>query len=287
MLMEAGASNTAGLLDFPDEHRAADAKTRRVPLSESRNGSETSVGKALTLLDAFGGPRTVLGVSELAVRAGLPKSTAFRLLSVLLESGYVRRVGDRYSLTEHIFELGQRVSSCRPNGLRERALPFMTELYAETRETVHLGVLRGTEVLYLEKIFGHHAAPCTTSVGTRRPAYCTALGKAILAFSDSVAQEAILESPMSRHTPYTLSQPGQLSISLQRVRENGFATDLQESHLGVVCLAAPLIDRATGRAVAALSISSTTARGDIRRYAARLSRSSETLSSLIQPSMAS
>ena len=242
-------------------------------------GSETSVGKALALLDAFDSSRAVLGVSELANRAHLPKSTAHRLLAVLVEHQYVQRVGDRYCLADRMFELGNQVSICRPNGLRERAIPFMAELYAETHETVHLAVLRGTDVLYLEKIFGHNTTQCGTTVGTRKPAYCTALGKAILAYADPETVQLNLAGKMQRHTPYTLTQPGRLQSSLVRIRDEGVATDFEEWHLGVTCLAAPLLDPATGRAMAAVSISSLSSRGDIRRFSPRLRRITEMLSS--------
>lgn len=255
-----------------------------LPIRSARHrNSDTSVGKALALLDVFAGPRAVLGVSELAERTGLPKSTAHRLLMVLLGHGYLRRRGDRFALADHVFELGQQTSFCRPNGLRELALPFMSELYAETRDTVHLAVLRGSEVLYLEKLFGHRAGPCPTKAGMRMPAYCTALGKAMLAYSDATTQESVMSIPIVRRTPYTISNPTQLSRSLQRVRSDGFATDLEESHVGITCLAVPLRDRA-GKVTAALSISSITPRGDIRRHAARLLRTGEEIASRLQPS---
>lgn len=247
--------------------------------ADGADGYETSVGKALNLLNAFDASRAVLGVSELASRARLPKSTAHRLLGVLVQHGYVQRVGDRYVLADRVFELGNQVRICRPNGLRERAVPFMTELFAQTRETVHLAVLRNTEVLYIEKVFGYAAVLSGTTVGTRRPAYCTALGKAILAFADAETVEANVFGSMRRHTAYTITQPGQLLSSLQRIRDEGVATDFEEWRLGLTCLAAPLTEPATGRPVGAMSISSATTRGDIRRFTARLLHATSELSS--------
>jgi len=143
---------------------------------------------------------------------------------------------------------------------------------------VHLAVLRGTEVLYLEKVFGHSTIPSGTTIGSRKPAYCTALGKAILAFSDADTVRAVLSVKMQRFTPYTLTRPDQLLARLQRVRAEGVAVDCEEWQLGVTCLAAPLLDPVTGRPVGALSISSATTRGDVRRLAPRLRRVAATLS---------
>ncbi|MFG1667696.1 IclR family transcriptional regulator [Streptomyces sp. Y7] len=246
--------------------------------SAESTGPLSSAGKVLALLDAFGVSRAVLGVSELATRAQLSKSTAHRLLGVLVERDYVQRIDDRYCLTDRMFVLGNQVRICRPNGLRERAVPFMTELFAETRETVHLAVLHGTEVLYLEKIFGHGAAPCSTTVGTRRPVHCTALGKALVAFADEATVHANLTTGLQRFTRYTLVYPKQLQAALARVHQEGVATDLEEYKLGVTCIAAPVREPATGQAVAALSISSVTSRGDVRRHKSRIIRAAEALS---------
>jgi DNA-binding IclR family transcriptional regulator len=219
--------------------------------------SETSAGKALALLDVFAGPSKLLGVTDLAARANIAKSTAQRLLPVLVDGGYLRRVGDRYCLAEHMFEIGNQVRPCRPGGIRERAMPFLAELFAQTRQTVHLAVLSGTDVLYLEKLFGHDAPRCSTAVGGRRPAHVTALGKAMLAFSDDLTVAATLDVPLRRYTPRTLTTPAQVRRSIEHVAHDGLATDHEESQTGVSCVAAPVLDPRTGRAVAAVSVCST------------------------------
>lgn len=239
----------------------------------------SSVEKTLALLDAFQSPQALLGITELAVRTGLPKSTTHRLISVLIERGFVGRFKNRYCLTDHVFELGNRASICRPKGLRERAVPFMTELHAEVQETIHLAVLRGTDVLYLEKIFGHGAPPSPTAVGMRRPAHATALGKALLAHSSPDLFDAMVNARLERYTRYTKTQPGMLHASLQAVRADGLATDFEESALGITCIAAPIFDSHTGAAIAAMSISASSARGDVRRLAPRLLRATRALSS--------
>jgi DNA-binding IclR family transcriptional regulator len=245
---------------------------------------DTSAGKALALLDAFSGPLSVLGVTALAARADIPKSTAHRLLNVLVSSGYVRRVGDRYCLTERMFEIGNQVRVCRPNGIREIAMPYLAELFAQTRQTVHLAVLSGTDVLYLNKVFGYESPRCPTLVGSRRPAYATALGKALLAFSDPKAVEANLNIHFTRFTPYTLATASQLQRCLEQVNVDGMATDHEEMLRGVSCIAAPILDSRSGSAIAAVSICSVGSLAE-KRYSRALLRATTELSRLRIPEL--
>lgn len=240
-------------------------------------GEDTSAGKALALLDAFSGRLGVVGVTALAEAAEVTKPTAHRLLKALVAAGYVRRVGDRYCLSEHVFEMGNRVRSCRASGIREVAGPYLGELFAETRQTVQLAVLSGTDVLYLDKVAGHDAAPCQTSVGARRPAYATGLGKALLAFADEETIHENLRAPFRRFTPHTLT-----AVPFQRcldgVRQDGFATDHEELRRGVNCVAAPVLDPRTGRAIAAISVCSVSSSAE-QRYLRTLQRVTGELSS--------
>ncbi|MFC5994350.1 IclR family transcriptional regulator [Pseudonocardia hispaniensis] len=235
-----------------------------------------AASRTLALLSAFDGSRSVFGVSELASRASMPKSTAHRLLGVLIDHGYVKRDGNRYRLGEHVFELGSR--ALRPRGLREQAVPFMAELHHATLETVHLAILHDREVLYLEKVFGHRAPPCPTTVGGRNPAHCTALGKAILSRSAPETVEHVVAHGLARRTPHTTTHPDLLRRNLSLARDEGVAVDLEECRMGLACVAAPIVDRRTGEALAALSISAPIARFDKRRLAARLGKVADVLS---------
>jgi DNA-binding IclR family transcriptional regulator len=186
-------------------------------------------------------------------------------------------VGDRYCLGEHVFEMGNQVRTCRPSGIRELATPYLGELFAETRQTVQLAVLSGTDVLYLDKVAGRDAARCPTSIGARRPAYATGLGKALLAFSDAETVQENLRVPFRRFTPNTLA-PAQLVGCLERVQQEGAATDHEELRRGVNCVAAPVIDPRTGRAIAAISVCSVSSSAE-RRYHRALRRITDELSS--------
>lgn len=246
--------------------------------AEDGSSSRSASGRALSLLDAFAGPRSVLGVSELAVRAGIPKSTAHRLLAILIMSGYVRRVGDRYCVAEHAFAMGNTLWACRPGGLRERATPFMIELSHQTQSTVHLAILDGDSVLYLEKLFVHNSTPCPTSVGSRRPVHCTALGKAMLAHSPERRTTEFLATGMRRFTPNTRVRGDALAKDLDRARRDHVATECEEYKLGLACVAAPILDRQTGLAVGAMSVSTTLDRVRLDRFATHVLRATEPLS---------
>ena len=246
--------------------------------------TDTSAGKALALLDAFNISRAVLGVSELAELAHLPKSTAHRLLNVLVDSGYLQRVADQYSLSDRMFELGNHTRLGRPYGLRDRAMPFMAELFAQTRQTLHLAVLVDTDVLYVEKLFGHESLRRGTAVGRRRPAYATALGKAMLAFADQQPAEWSQRIRYRRYTAHTITSPDLMNRSLARVHDEGFATDSEESMLGVACLAVPILNRSNDRAIAALSLSTSVNNTSARRYRQALTKAAEQLSVQLDPS---
>jgi DNA-binding IclR family transcriptional regulator len=220
----------------------------------------TSVGKALALLDALGSGAPSLGVSELARRADLPKSTAFRLLACLDDAGYVDRIGTEYCLGRRLFELGNQIAYCRPSGLRDVALPYLSELYERAHHIVHLAVLDGVDVLYLEKLFGHNPTRSPSHVGRRVPAACCGLGKAMLAFSSPQAVMNVITKGLERRTPYTVANAKLFREELARIREEGVAYDREEAALGLTCIAAPILKG--DRAVAAVSVSGPTSRFD-------------------------
>ena len=206
-----------------------------------QEGLGTSVGKALAVLDAFRRGGVLLGVSQVAERANIAKSTAHRLLAVLVERGYVERVDARYRLGRAAFELGNMVAECRPRNLRSVAIPYMTDLHRRFDTTVHLAVLDRMDVLYVEKIYGHRAVEVPSQIGGRVPALCTALGKVMLAFSDDDTQSRALSVPVPRLTVKTMTNPKILHNLMARARQAGVAYDNEGSSLGVLCVAAPIL----------------------------------------------
>jgi IclR family transcriptional regulator, KDG regulon repressor len=220
----------------------------------------TSVAKALAVIEVFvSGPPT-LGVTEVSRRAGIQKSTTFRLLSILVDNQVIERRGDRYILGKKLFEFGHKVMFCRPRGLRDVALPHMVELYRATGSTVQLAILDGTEVLYIEKLYGYDPVPSPSQVGERLPASVTALGKAMVAFSEPRFQEDIAQHHLVRFTPHSAVKPELFMEEMSGIRVAGYAIDREESKLGLVCIAAPIL--VDGRATAAVSLSQPSAKGN-------------------------
>ncbi|GHH34743.1 IclR family transcriptional regulator [Lentzea cavernae] len=232
----------------------------------SAGKGDTSVGKGLCVLDALATSRAPLGVSEIAHRTGMAKSTIHRLLVTMISHGYVAKVEDRYSLADRVFEVGNRVQVGEVENLRESAAPYLAELFALTRQTVHLGVLSGSDVLYVDKVAGTNSPRVTTRVGGRRPAYATGLGKALLAFASPPVVKQTLAGSFKRFTAYTVADAQRMTQSLVRVRETGLATDYEESFLGVACLAAPVWNADTTRAVASISLSCSVSGRSPSRY---------------------
>lgn len=240
---------------------------RRDPAGES---SQTAVDKAIGLLHFLGGHQGAIGVSELARRTGLTKSTAFRLLGILERNGMVDRLGSDYQLSRQVYDLGAQVHAPRQAWLADILTPFVAELYELAHETVHLAVLHGPDVIYLAKLHGHRAAPAPSKVGAPVPAHCTAVGKAMLAYSPQ-AVDAVVGARLARLTPNTITDAARLYRELGRIRANGIAFDYEEAAPGLNCVATPVMGRGD-RPVAALSIAGRTRHFDPRRYADRLRR---------------
>jgi DNA-binding IclR family transcriptional regulator len=229
----------------------------------------------LALLTVFASGTPTLGVSELARQVNLPKSTAFRVLSTLERSGFVERRGSGYCIGARLFELGNLAWPCRPRSLRDVALPYMVELLEATHQTVHLAVLDGSDVLYIEKLFEHGNVTSPSHVGGRVPARYSAIGKAILAFAGEEAIDTVLSEPLERRTPYTTVVPRLFRDELEEVRSAGVAFDHEEIRLGLSCVGAPVLRH--GETVAGLSVAGPSGRFDPERVADRVKRAAEAI----------
>jgi IclR family transcriptional regulator, acetate operon repressor len=223
----------------------------RAPVRSESDGM-TVLTRAFEVLAIFGpdeaGPLSLTGIAR---KAGLPKTTAHRLLGALVAVGAVERSGGGYRLGTLLFELGERVP--QKSDLREAALPFLQDLYEATHETVHLAVLDHLEVLYVERIRGHRQQPRLASrVGGRLAAHATGVGKALLAFTPEAAEEVLRQGPLEARTPYTITQPRLLAEEMARIRSKHLAVDREENAIGVHCVATPVL--VSGRAVAAISV---------------------------------
>ena len=235
------------------------------------------VDRAFSLLEAWDHRGQSLGVSELARRTGLPKSTGHRLLGILEAAGLVQRLADGYRIGDRLHGISGLLRADYPPDLREVSLPFLQDLYELTHETIHLGVLVGVDVHCVEKIFGHRRSPVRSQVGGILPAHSTALGKALLGHLPADARRAVLTSPLHAYTAATLTQPARLASELLAVRRSGVAFDRQETHPRACCVAAPVVD-ARGQAVAALSVSGPSDRFDPAAVAERVRRAARAAS---------
>jgi DNA-binding IclR family transcriptional regulator len=221
--------------------------------SRPDSDSVSSVAKALSLLEVMSRTegRTV-GISELAAAAELPKSTTHRLLKALEGRGFIGRAGTRYRMGERFIELGSAVWRFEYDALRECSVSTLEWLFERTGGTVHLGVLVGTQVLYVEKITGRGGCAIPSRVGARMPATCTGLGKAMLAHSSDDVIEAVLRAPLPRRTASSIAQGRGLEQELARIRETGVAFDREEARAGVFCVGAAV--RSAGWPIAGISV---------------------------------
>ncbi|QPK79121.1 IclR family transcriptional regulator [Corynebacterium lizhenjunii] len=213
-----------------------------------------AIDKAFDLLNAFGSDgSTGVGVSELARRANLSKSTAFRLLATLVANGAVEKAGDLYRIGPLFFNLTRTENDVDHSDIREILTPFLSSIFERTRQTCHLGYVVGTDVFYANKLFSLRSVQAPSRIGGRVPAFCTGVGKAIIAWDEGKI-DAVIAAGLPQWTPYTITDPDDLRAVLATVREDGVAYDRQEISLGLNCVAAPIFDHGHVP-VAAISVS--------------------------------
>ncbi len=209
--------------------------------------------KGLRALETIAQAPGPVGATELAKSLNMTKSNAHRVLKTLEAAGYLRRIDSsgRYGLSFRLWELGQRAIA--GVSVKVEAQDSMAWLAAQTHETIHLSVLDGEDVIYLDKIESSEPVRAYTTVGGRAPAYAVATGKALLAWQGAKVIDAVAAG-LKRHTPTTLADPILLGLELARIREQGFAVNLGEWRESVGGIAAP-IRSADGRVDAAIGIS--------------------------------
>ncbi|MFB7992058.1 IclR family transcriptional regulator [Streptomyces sp. NPDC056002] len=201
------------------------------------------LGKAQLLLAAFESGAVRLRLSELSRRSGVPKASAYRLAQELAQWGLLDRHEETYQLGMRLFQLGQRVPASAV--LRSVARPLLTDLFARTRATIHLAVLDGTHVLFLEKIAGEASVHTHSHVGGRLPASCTATGKLLLALAPDGQQNAALlahGAGLPGLTDRSVRSEDTLKRQLIAVQRQRFAHEVGEVRAGYASLAVPVPD---------------------------------------------
>jgi DNA-binding IclR family transcriptional regulator len=213
-----------------------------------------SLDRAVAVLEMLSGSEVPLSLADICHQMQIHKSTAHRSLMVLERSTLIERTHDnRFRLGLKLYELGNR--AVEQTDLRARIRPFFRRLSTQIRETVHLGVLLKTSVVYLDKAEPNRRVCMSSKTGSSNPVYCTSLGKAMLAYLPTEATEEIISSVrFIRYTEKTIGSREELLKSLERVRRRGYAVDDEEIEMGVRCVGAPVFDE-NHMPIAAVSIS--------------------------------
>jgi DNA-binding IclR family transcriptional regulator len=249
---------------MPKEKAKPVAAQERKPEPQRDRASDPyqlqSLDRAVAVLELLGESDGPLGLADVCERMELHNSTAHRALMVLERTGLIERTPEnRFRLGLKLYELGSR--AIEQIDLRARVQPWFRKLSAQVGETVHLGVMQKTSIVYLDKVDPINRRVWLASrVGASNPVHCTAMGKAILAFlPPDAAADIIARIHFTRFTPRTLVTPEALQRSLDRVRRRGYAIDDEEVECGVRCVGAPILNE-SGRPVAAVSVSGPSSR---------------------------
>lgn len=241
--------------------RSADPRSAGESTPPSRNSS-ASLRKALLLLRVVARHGTNgpwLTLAELSELAGVNKSTSLRLVAPLIEENLLERDAEtgRFRLGYGCLHLGQ--AYLREIDLRTVARPELRQLSRATQLTCHLVVRSGTNVVYVDKVENESTVRMASRIGASVPAYCTAVGKAILAHSSEDVVGAVLAEPLVAVTDRTITEPDALRRELRTIRRRGYAIDDRENEPEVRCVSAPIFG-VDERVVGALSVSALASR---------------------------
>jgi IclR family transcriptional regulator, pca regulon regulatory protein len=217
-----------------------------------------SLERGLAILSAFGSDRSTIGVSELGRELGLSRSTTHRYIATLTSLGYLQQDAEtrRYRLGPRVLDLG--FAAINSMDIREISVPHLQRLSDATGFTVNMAVLAGPDVVYIERCrtsrSGQREIDLNLHVGSRLPAYCTSMGKALLAFVREEELDRILEQvELVPRGPNTITDGKALRLELERIRATGLAVNDEELAYGLRSIAAPIHSR-SGEVVAALNL---------------------------------
>ena len=221
-----------------------------------------SFARGLQVIRCFSAQAPEQTLTEVASRAGLSRAGARRILLTLQTLGYVSSDARLFRLTPRILDLGFAYLSSMP--IWNLAEPAMQALTARVGESCSAAVLEGTDIVYVLRVPTHKILSIGLGVGSRLPAYCTSMGRVLLAGLDDDAVVNLLQTnPARALTRHTVTDPQELLVKVRQARRQGWCLVNQELEEGLISLAAPLTER-SGRTVAALNIS-----GQANRTSAR------------------
>ena len=223
------------------DREVSDGNGQAVSKPEGRlPASRSTTGDLLALMEALAGVDRI-GVTQLSRQMGVPVATAYRMLRVLQRSGFVEQLSQskEYRLTLKLFELGCQVAS--RTTMRDVAAVEIERLAQQTGTATNVGVLLDNYVLYLVKVETDDLITLNLRPGSRAPATCTAMGKAMLAVETRPLRSIVGDGPYIAKTEHSITSHEALSAELEAVRRQGYAVDRQELSLGLWCVAAPIL----------------------------------------------
>lgn len=209
--------------------------------------------KSVAILNIIGESKEPLGLAEISKLADMPKTTTRRILTTLVNFNFLEfDESQRYKLGLQILKLG--TSMLNSSKLKDCVHDYAKVLRDKTNFTVFVGVLNGFEIIYIDKVAA--SITMTADVGYRAPAHCTAIGQVLLAHvAEETLDRLLLVNELVKKTEQTITDINQLKSRLRQVREQGYAIDEREHKNEIRCIASPIKDH-TGKAVAAISVSS-------------------------------
>lgn len=225
-----------------------------------RDHEDGTVGKALAVLDqvaSFGHP---VKFSDILAQSSYPKPTLYRFVQTLTNQGMLAFDPDRQTYAPGVRLVRLAHAAWAQSTLAPVARPHLDALSAQVGETVHLAQLDNAQVLYLDKRNARKPVQMYSQTGKVGPAYCTGVGKVMLAYTPPPQlDQLIAQQSFHGFTPTTLTTPDDLRAELQAILARGYGFDREEHEPGIICLAVPILTE-KGRALGALSVTSTTAR---------------------------
>jgi DNA-binding IclR family transcriptional regulator len=225
-----------------------------------KTGRVQAIDRAVQILQCFSEKRPELKLIEISDELGLNKSTVHGIISTLKYHGLIEQDNEtqKYRLGVYLMQLGDVVS--RSIDVVGIARPFITDICNQVEETVHLATLDNMEVVYIDKIESTQSMRIFSARGARNPAYCTGVGKAMLAYLDEHTLDKLLQSSeLIAVTPKTITNKPELMLEFVKIREDGYSFDNEENAIGLTCVAAPVFDH-TGNVKYGVSVSGPTAR---------------------------
>ncbi len=214
-----------------------------------------TIDRTLDIIELLATAKEGLGVTEIGQNIGLHKSTVYRLLTALSDRGYIEK-----DLKNSTYKIGLKFIEIsglflKKLELKTEALPYMRKLAEIIGQPVHLAILEGTDVIYIEKVELVNSIRMYSQIGRRVPAHCSAIGKILLAGLDSRSLPEVLKNmKYEQFTPNTLVSKDDLKRAIELVKTEGWAVDNEEHEPNIRCIAAPIIDY-TGKIIAAVSVS--------------------------------